>query len=406
MTRVPVHTNQVGSSARMDRYSSYTKTATSSQVTRSHNVEVSLSHKSAKMTGPYLHGTDFRLPTPYKRICVRMDSPAFDYSYKALIGRTRNWGEKALHLIYFTPTGLNLAGGTVSVPSSVENRAIAEALLKVQDMKVDYGTALGELRKTIDYLAKRMKDILFFISLLRRGRFVEAARAIRARIKTSGKGRPKGPPRTAAQAWLEFQYALMPLIYDLYGTYELIRDGFREDDKIFKVTRTITVPVNVDDYWSSSTTGVLFSVSSGKATASARVTLNGKVSSPALFALNNVGLLNPAVVAWELVPFSFVVDWLVPVGDWLQSLTATVGVNFVAGCVTKKREGSVNVRFTEKSLLNSDVQFVKVPEANFSWVGIDRYILDSWPWALPYVKNPFSTSHVTSALALFTSSRR
>lgn len=34
--------------------------------------------------------------------------------------------------------------------------------------------------------------------------------------------------------------------------------------------------------------------------------------------------LNPFVTAWELVPFSFVVDWFVNVGDWLQSQTATL----------------------------------------------------------------------------------
>lgn len=406
MTRVPVHTNQAGSSANRVSYSSYTKPATSGQVTRSHKEDRSLSYKSENITGPYIVGTRFRLPTPYKRICVRLESAPFDYSYKALIGRTRVWGDEALHLIYFTSTGLSFTTGDVQVPSFVENRAIAEALLKVQDMKVDYGTALAEFRKSVDYLAKRMGDILFFIRLLRRGRFVEAARAIRARIQRDSRGKPFGVPKTAAQAWLEFQYALMPLIYDVYGTFELIKSGFREDDKIFKVTRTVKTPVNVDDYWSSSTTGVRHSVSSGKAMASARVVLNGRVTSPAMFALSNLGLLNPAVVAWELVPFSFVIDWLVPVGDWLQSLTATIGVDFVAGCVTRKREGYVNVRFTEKSLLNQDVVFVEAPEANFKWVGIDRRVLDSWPWALPYVKDPFSTSHVTSALALFTSLRR
>jgi hypothetical protein len=32
-------------------------------------------------------------------------------------------------------------------------------------------------------------------------------------------------------------------------------------------------------------------------------------------------------LAWELIPYSFVVDWLFPVGDYLSSLDALVGVS-------------------------------------------------------------------------------
>jgi hypothetical protein len=43
-----------------------------------------------------------------------------------------------------------------------------------------------------------------------------------------------------------------------------------------------------------------------------------------------LGLTNPALVGWELVPFSFVVDWFTPIGSWLESLTAFEGYNVVA----------------------------------------------------------------------------
>jgi hypothetical protein len=42
-------------------------------------------------------------------------------------------------------------------------------------------------------------------------------------------------------------------------------------------------------------------------------------------AFTSLGLTNPALVAWELVPFSFVVDWALPIGDWLSSLDAMLG---------------------------------------------------------------------------------
>jgi hypothetical protein len=50
----------------------------------------------------------------------------------------------------------------------------------------------------------------------------------------------------------------------------------------------------------------------------------------------NIG--NPLEWAWELIPFSFVVDWAFPIGDWLGALDAMTGVNSTIGTVTTKRE--------------------------------------------------------------------
>jgi hypothetical protein len=45
---------------------------------------------------------------------------------------------------------------------------------------------------------------------------------------------------------------------------------------------------------------------------------------------------NPAYLAWELIPYSFVVDWAIPIGDWLMSLDALFGVKKIEGVVTTK----------------------------------------------------------------------
>ena len=51
-----------------------------------------------------------------------------------------------------------------------------------------------------------------------------------------------------------------------------------------------------------------------------------KVSNPNVLLANRLGLLNPISVAWELVPFSFLIDWFVPVGNYLDSFTDFVGL--------------------------------------------------------------------------------
>jgi hypothetical protein len=43
-------------------------------------------------------------------------------------------------------------------------------------------------------------------------------------------------------------------------------------------------------------------------------------------------------LAWELIPLSFVVDWFLPVGKYLDSLNATKGITFLDGYEGYKRE--------------------------------------------------------------------
>jgi hypothetical protein len=45
---------------------------------------------------------------------------------------------------------------------------------------------------------------------------------------------------------------------------------------------------------------------------------------------------NPAEWIWEMIPFSFVIDWLIPIGDHLTLLDAYSGISSVRGTVTTR----------------------------------------------------------------------
>jgi hypothetical protein len=119
-----------------------------------------------------------------------------------------------------------------------------------------------------------------------------------------------------------------------------------------------------------------------------------------------LGLTNPLAIAWELVPFSFVLDWLVPVGTWLQSLDATLGVKFVGGCrtdtfyadCTGTQHPSWFTRTTPRT-----GQPAKIRNRIFV---IRRTPITKWPWAFPYWVNPLTSTHTASAIALLASTRR
>lgn len=69
----------------------------------------------------------------------------------------------------------------------------------------------------------------------------------------------------------------------------------------------------------------------------ARTTYSTKVqiSNPNLWLLNRLGLINPATVVWDLIPWSFVVNMFANVNAILNSFTDTVGLNVTDMSITR-----------------------------------------------------------------------
>lgn len=61
------------------------------------------------------------------------------------------------------------------------------------------------------------------------------------------------------------------------------------------------------------------------------------------------GLSNPALVAWELVPMSFVVDWFLDVGGYLEHLGALSGLTVTDACVSHEHRFAQAVLFDNPS---------------------------------------------------------
>jgi hypothetical protein len=111
-----------------------------------------------------------------------------------------------------------------------------------------------------------------------------------------------------------------------------------------------------------------------------------------------LGVANPASIAWELVPYSFVVDWFVPVGNTLEAMTATAGLDFVKG------SNLYVENMTEKTRFNDDWNGDRaISRGSFeaAYFFMNRTILNDWERPQLYAKdNPFSTAHILNAAAL------
>jgi hypothetical protein len=288
-------------------------------------------------------------------------------------------------------------GSHIAVPQGMIDQVTTELLGKLADRKVHLGNAIAESRKTIGTIVSRTTKVLSAYKSLRKGNIALAAKHLGIDFK-------KGfLHRSIADTWLEMQYGWLPLLSDIYGASEELKDQDRQADQIVRVARQIG-RVSQNPGFSHPSTTV-----EGSCQISLKAYAFYRVSDETQVWLSSLGLLNPAEVAWELTPFSFVLDWFIPVGDFLEGLTAATGMQFIDGGYAIKARGKfeatdlpIDKPPSGSSVLNPRFDLTITSEA-FCFT---RVKMSSPPRASLYAKSPYSDKRVFNAVALLTSLRR
>jgi hypothetical protein len=116
--------------------------------------------------------------------------------------------------------------------------------------------------------------------------------------------------------------------------------------------------------------------------------------------MTQIGFNNPINLLWEIIPYSFVVDWFLPIGQYLEGLTNFQGLTFIDGCETRftRQSALFDVYYYYEDNVQIDIRYGSYSRDD---VLFDRLKLTSWPsMRLPSFKNPISTEHALNALAL------
>lgn len=182
---------------------------------------------------------------------------------------------------------------------------------------------MAERQQALDMIGKRSIQVLKAFRSVRKLRFGDAAKILGiTRPAHLRDGRSLG--RSVGSNWLEFWFGWSPLVGDIGNAVKLLQgsvpafriQGRATDSSTSNLGRTGTGP-----------DGLIFTAT-GKMTTIVRWHLEAwvEVTNPNLLLANQLGFVNPATVAWELIPFSFLVDWFVNVGDFLGSFTDFWGV--------------------------------------------------------------------------------
>nr|UOL49014.1 MAG: hypothetical protein 1 [Leviviridae sp.] len=277
---------------------------------------------------------------------------------------------------------------TRDLTSGLRSRAEVDALLKLKDQKINLGVAFAERSATADLVGSTATRLAKAYREARKGNLRKAASQLGVGL------------RKQTSNWLELQYGWKPLLSDVYGAAEALAG--RNAPRAWNIT-VKGVAKNEERYETDSINGFLQWRYVDTYFGGAFVRLDYQPGNSFLSTVSSLGLTNPLAIAWELVPYSFVVDWMWPIGDWLNALDAANG--FVL------RGGSVSVISKSKRIVSPLNRFPTI--GNFTnvsnlcgeglgrRVSLNRTVYSSSPLPLPPVpKNPVSLGHMANGLSL------
>jgi len=274
--------------------------------------------------------------------------------------------------------------------SNLANAALIGARLNLKSKKVDLGVAFGERKQTARLVGDTASRIGRSIMALKRG-------SPRKAMDIIGISRKHKAPSSLkySNQWLELQYGWKPLLSDIHGACDALSKRNKSD---WNVTAKATRKKPIDI--SKSAVGTIGRyVGGAKGMHSVLVRIDAQPQNEALISLSSVGITNPLVVAWELVPWSFVVDWFVPVGSYLDSLDALLGFG---PCFTST-SSFVKVKWTGKgqSVTIGNFSYTNQFSESKLWVELVRSAQAGVPLpSFPSIKDPRSLGHMANGIAL------
>lgn len=181
-----------------------------------------------------------------------------------------------------------------------------------------------------------------------------------------------------ASAWLQYTYGWAPLAGSIT---DLINIAYREAYKPLTIvgkgmngretSRILSSPIY---------DGTRTYAWKGTHVTRKRIQATYMISNPDLVHLSSITTLNPALIAWELVPFSFVGDWFIDISGYLELLEASWGYGLtlknvgISTLVVETSSGHVGESYTVSGTYSSGFARYSAEVTNFN-----RTVQYSWP---------------------------
>lgn len=315
--------------------------------------------------------------------------------------------------------------------------AQTKLLNELKDQTLNLSISVAEGKETMSWLSHRATSMYNILKGVKKGRWADVRKGIRmgmehertfvmraGRLRVEKRSvsdmqarknlfvkQPKGwSTKDVSDRYLEVHYAAAPLIGELAGAMALMHKYFTDSG----VPRWHFAKGTVKRTWSEKDTLIpwFWPLASGgspgkppgldllfESTVWYKSTALFTINSEWKRRINQTGLTATGILqgGYEIVPWSFVLDWGVGIGDYLSALDATVGLDFETGWDVRFAKGEM----TSANLTTGDATLFEQSSAPFGRLrAVSRDVMTSWPRPFVTVKSPFSFSHVTTAAAL------
>lgn len=162
----------------------------------------------------------------------------------------------------------------------------------------------------------------------------------------------------AAKAWLAYRYGVRPLVRDVTS----IIAGLEKTVGKRRVTTRAKGTVSKNSYsistFNSGFVKYQIGVQKTDTLQFKAVSLDEYVASVS----SDIGFTAKGLITlpWELIPYSFVADWFVNIGDYLNALAPAPGYTMLGSCLTAERD-TINLFSLSGSLISGTVTMSRQP---------------------------------------------
>jgi hypothetical protein len=307
--------------------------------------------------------------------------------------------------------------------ADVEALAISKLASKLADGRSQWNAAvtLGESRECLETFVTTATRITKSWRKLRKGDIQGMLNVLGNNTRAKGFS-GKVNSKNIANTWLEYQYAWMPLLYDVDAAARYLAEkivGETYAGELFFGGARKTEVTKWELYENSYSTAGLYPPTFlgmqgyKRWTVSKKFSVVAKPNRVGTSTLDQLGFTDPATVLWELAPFSFVVDWFVNVGDVLSSIHEFSSWEVALGQASTRIEAHWYLQRLAKDVGRA-LCSANPPVYRRSYIfpasyGVVRYskstrsINWSLPTAVPIILNvedPFKGNRAKNALAL------
>jgi len=260
-------------------------------------------------------------PPPYKK--------PLGYQYSTC----NSYGGTSYHdgsFSYVNADSIGLGNASRDKTEDAINLCYAKLVNQIGDSS-QWANNLLEAGGAISGASARILQLARFASHLRKGNIVKAAKVLGTPVPKSLKG-AKAKFKSFGDQFLEFHFGWVPLAQDIHSAMQTLSKpdfGLREIQ-----ARSYVFDQYFERYDEWAWPWHYIGQNNLQVTYRCKMGASIRISNPNVYLANQLGLINPASVAWEAVPYSFVVDWFSNVGQVIASMSDFAGLDLVSSYTT------------------------------------------------------------------------